>query len=279
MPNHLGQPATNRRRVTRRLALVVGLVLLPPTVAACGDDDTPKATSSVETAVGAANLPRTDGPARTEVTAPPGRHQVATPVAAGVLEVRAEPDGAVTSTLQHPRLINGDPNAAVPLVLLVKSEQHGWLEVYLPVRPNGSTGWVRSSDVSVSRHDWRIEVALGEYRLTLFDGDDPVFEAPVAVAADNTPTPGGLYYTTELIRPVDAPDGVYGSYAFGLSGFSDTWQSFNGGPGQLGIHGTNEPDKIGTNVSNGCIRMRNEDIDRLVEEFGLPLGVPVIVDA
>jgi hypothetical protein len=25
--------------------------------------------------------------------------------------------------------------------------------------------------------------------------------------------------------------------------------------------------------------MRNEDIDRLVEEFQLPLGVPVIIDA
>lgn len=258
---------------------MIGLVLALAAGSGCGDDDTPEATPAAEAPASSVRLPRTDGPARTEVTVPPGRHQVATPLAAGTLEVRDAPDGAVASTLEHPRLINGDPNAAVPLVLLVKSERDGWLEVYLPVRPNGSTGWVRSPDVSVSRHDWHIEVTLGEYRLALFDGEEQVFEAPVAVAAENTPTPGGLYYTTELIRPDDAPGGAYGSYAYGLSGFSDTWPTFNGGPGQLGIHGTNEPEKIGTNVSNGCIRMRNEDINRLVEEFGLPLGVPVVVDA
>ena len=43
----------------------------------------------------------------------------------------------------------------------------------------------------------------------------------------------------------------------------------------IGIHGTNEPDKVGTDVSSGCIRLNNEDIERMVEEIGLPLGTPV----
>jgi lipoprotein-anchoring transpeptidase ErfK/SrfK len=50
-------------------------------------------------------------------------------------------------------------------------------------------------------------------------------------------------------------------------------QTFNGGPGQLGIHGTNQPQLLGTKVSHGCIRMSNEDITRLAGI--LPLGVPV----
>ncbi len=91
-----------------------------------------------------------------------------------------------------------------------------------------------------------------------------------------TPTPPGEYYLTELIRPSN-PDGVYGPYAFGLSAFSETLKSFAGGPGQLGLHGTNEPDKVGTDVSHGCIRLTNDVISKLART--LPLGTPVQIEA
>jgi lipoprotein-anchoring transpeptidase ErfK/SrfK len=41
------------------------------------------------------------------------------------------------------------------------------------------------------------------------------------------------------------------------------------------IHGTNEPDTIGHDVSAGCIRMRNEDVVDLYERT--PVGTKVIV--
>jgi lipoprotein-anchoring transpeptidase ErfK/SrfK len=41
------------------------------------------------------------------------------------------------------------------------------------------------------------------------------------------------------------------------------------------IHGTNEPEQIGQNVSSGCIRMRNIDVVDLYNRA--PLGTPVIV--
>ena len=41
------------------------------------------------------------------------------------------------------------------------------------------------------------------------------------------------------------------------------------------IHGTNEPWLIGTAVSNGCIRLTNEDIIDLYDRT--PLGTPVLV--
>ena len=88
----------------------------------------------------------------------------------------------------------------------------------------------------------------------------------------DTPTPVGEFYLTELLAPPN-PNGAYGPYAFGLSGFSDTLTTFNGGPGQLGIHGTNQPNLIGTKVSHGCIRMSNENITALSQL--LPLGTPV----
>jgi len=166
-----------------------------------------------------------------------------------------------------------------PLVFLVDLENfvdNEYYRVLLPIRPNGSFGWVHAQDVVLTRHNYRIKIELDAFRLTLSDHSVEVFTSDIGVARDNTPTPQGIYYTTELIHPT-VPDSVYGTYAYGLSGYSDTFTEFNGGPGQLGIHGTNNPDTIGTNVSHGCIRMRNTDITLLVENFGLPVGVPVDV--
>jgi lipoprotein-anchoring transpeptidase ErfK/SrfK len=41
------------------------------------------------------------------------------------------------------------------------------------------------------------------------------------------------------------------------------------------IHGTNEPETIGHNVSSGCIRMMNEDVIDLYNR--VPVGAKVIV--
>ena len=41
------------------------------------------------------------------------------------------------------------------------------------------------------------------------------------------------------------------------------------------IHGTNRPDMIGRSVSHGCIRLRNEDIERLYE--AVESGTPVFI--
>lgn len=162
----------------------------------------------------------------------------------------------------------------IPLVFLVKSTGTERLEVYLPVRPNGSLGWVDSSAVTVTRVHYRIEVRLGEHRIRVFEDDDVVVDEPVGVGRADVPTPGGIYYVKELLQAPD-PTGAYGTYAYGLSGFSNELTNFNGGTGVIGIHGTNDPSSIGTDVSNGCIRLHNDLIERLVEDIGLPLGTPV----
>lgn len=42
-----------------------------------------------------------------------------------------------------------------------------------------------------------------------------------------------------------------------------------------GIHGTNEPSSIGRSVSHGCVRLRNEDIEKLYDM--VPVGTPVYI--
>jgi lipoprotein-anchoring transpeptidase ErfK/SrfK len=187
------------------------------------------------------------------------------------VEVRDGPGGELTHTFANPIPSGG------PLVFVVDElGADGWHRVLLPVRPNGTTGWIKENSVTFTRHNYRILVELDQFHLTVFDHERPVFETTVGVATENTPTPGGRYFITELIQP-PVSNSVYGAYAYGLSGYSDVLEEFAGGDGQLGLHGTNDPDSIGTRVSNGCIRMRNEDIIHLVTIEGIPLGTPVEV--
>jgi lipoprotein-anchoring transpeptidase ErfK/SrfK len=245
---------------------VVGLALpLLVVLAACsgsGDDGTAVDTAADQTTV-------TTSPPVT--SAPPAK-----PADAGSQVARANRpmmpiyaaagDRDPASTLTNP-----NENGA-PLVFLVRQQQGDWLHVYLPVRPNGSTGWVRATDVALESNPYRIDIALGAHRLVVRKGNEVVLDTPIGVGTANTPTPGGVYYIKELLQPPD-PNGPYGPYAYGLSGFSNVLDEFKGGDGVIGIHGTNEPEAIGTDVSHGCIRMPNEAIGQLVPV--LPLGTPV----
>ena len=169
-----------------------------------------------------------------------------------------------------------NPNlSGTPLVFLVEDlNDLQAIKVLLPTRPNGSFGWVNSDQVRLTQHNYSIQVRLDDFAITVTDHEETIFETTIGVARETTPTPLGRYYTTELLRPPES-DTAYGPYAYGLSGYSDTFESFLGGPGQLGIHGTNEPWALGTNVSSGCVRLHNDDITYLVETLQLPLGVPV----
>lgn len=161
-----------------------------------------------------------------------------------------------------------------PPVFLVLQRKADMAEVLLPVRPAGASGWVKLSDVRLTQHRWRIVVELAAFRLTVFQGPDVVRVETIGVGTAATPTPGGRWYTTELLQP-PRPDGPYGTFAFGLSGFTGSPDGPAGAFGQLGLHGTNDPSTLGRNVSLGCLRMSNDAITALASQ--LPLGVPVDV--
>ena len=186
------------------------------------------------------------------------------------VEVFAEPAAdEPTTTLDNP-----NENGA-PLVFLVEQEQGEWLQVLLPIRPNGSMGWIRAADVTLASNSYTVDIALADHRLVVRNGDAVVVDTAIGVGTATTPTPGGKYYIKELLQPPD-PDGAYGPYAYGLSGFSNVLDDFNGGDGVIGIHGTNEPEAIGSDVSHGCIRVDNETITQMASM--LPLGTPVHIN-
>ena len=204
------------------------------------------------------------------LTAPPGSVLVATSSVPSI-PVYATPRALGPSQT----LANPNPLGA-PLTLLVNAVQGGWLQVYLPERPNETTGWVSRSNVSLTSDYYRIQVSLSARTIRLYQSGTQVFESSVAVGAPDAPTPTGHFFVTEVLQLTD-PGDAYGPYALGLSGFSNTYYSFDGGPGQIAIHGTNQPWVIGGYASHGCVRLTNPEITKLATQ--VPAGTPVDIIA
>ena len=150
-----------------------------------------------------------------------------------------------------------------------------WYRVQLPIKPNGSTGFVRASALDVQTVASRIVVDVSDRRLTLFESGKPALEATVAVGTAATPTPTGRYYVNQRHVPTD-PSGPFGPGAVGISAFSNVLTGWaQGGP--VAIHGTNEPWSIGHAASNGCIRLPNETLKKVFARA--VAGTPVIIRA
>jgi lipoprotein-anchoring transpeptidase ErfK/SrfK len=182
------------------------------------------------------------------------------------IAVDVTPAGGRLAELANPR-----PSGA-PLTFLLDRREGAWLKVFLPTRPNGSEGWVSAADVTVTGVPYRLDVHVDAHRLDLFAYGQLLRSFVIGVGRAQTPTPGGVFYLVELLRPPD-PGGAYGPYAYGLSGHSTTLASFAGADAVIGLHGTNEPAALGHDVSHGCIRLANPDITYLAGL--LPLGTPV----
>jgi lipoprotein-anchoring transpeptidase ErfK/SrfK len=160
----------------------------------------------------------------------------------------------------------------VSVVLGPACEPLGY-HVQLPIRPNGSSGFVRLAAVRLHPVRTRIDVDLSRRRLTLFHDARRVLTTTAGIGADGTPTPTGVYYVNERLRP-DDPSGSFGPGAIGISAFSPTLTDWaQGGP--VAIHGTNDPSSVGRSVSHGCIRVQNPVL-RVLFRAALP-GTPVII--
>ena len=180
----------------------------------------------------------------------------------------------VTVALANPWLADpGDPSSQVAQVFLVETQRaDGWVQVLLPVSPNGTTGWVHTADVTLTQVAYRIRVSLTARRMTVFDHNSVIYQGAVAVGAPATKTPAGRYYVRMLLKAPSAHSD-YGPFAYGLSSRTGTISTFRGDDSEIGIHGNNDPAVLGRAVTRGSIRMADDELARLAAL--LPLGTPV----
>ena len=207
-------------------------------------------------------------------------HPVGTPTAAYAATMKR----AKTQVFRRPRRAriarfpkvnqNGYPTTFLIVGAIVnKACNASWYRVKLPMRPNGTVGYVRPSDVDVERVRTRIVVDVSRRTLDFFRAGRRVLSTPVAVGTPSTPTPIGRFFVNQRLVPAN-PNGAYGPAALGVSAFSEVLTGWTQG-GPVGIHGTNHSWSIGQAASNGCIRVPNATMRRLFDAS--PGGTPVVI--
>jgi len=209
------------------------------------------------------------------VPKPPDPHRAWTGRLLVAVTARAAPrrTAAPRTVLQPVAPLAGGPTSLLITRSLVRDGRR-WHEVLLPVRPNGTRGWVPANVLQVRRTAVRVLIDVGDRRMTVYRAGRAALRAPVAVGMPGTPTPIGSFAIAERI-PTNTPGAFLGPVVLPLTGYSETLNEFAGGNGRVAIHGTSLPGLIGSAVSHGCIRMRNPDVLRLaaLARAGTPVTI------
>jgi lipoprotein-anchoring transpeptidase ErfK/SrfK len=198
---------------------------------------------------------------------PPTKIAVAALATGPVVHVFSAPGATqATQALSNPTF------EGVTLAFLAVDQQGpDWYQVRLPERPNGSLGWIQASEVQLSPVTHRIVISTSQRSLRVLDQNQQViYQTNVAVGKPNTPTPLGRFYVDIWLPNPGSP---YGAFMLSIAGFSDALQHFEGGRGQVAMHGWSNTSIMGTAASHGCVRMRNGDISQVAQLA--PLGTPV----
>jgi lipoprotein-anchoring transpeptidase ErfK/SrfK len=157
---------------------------------------------------------------------------------------------------------------------LIDRDGNRWYHVRLPGRPSGHTGWILADQTIRSSSEWRLVVTVSTRRVEVYRDGRAVRGFSAVVPKASTPTPYGEFFVEEAEKI--APQDVGGPYALAISARSDIFQEFEGGPGQIAIHGTDGlPDALGSAASHGCIRLAPSAITWLAHRIGA--GTPVTV--
>jgi lipoprotein-anchoring transpeptidase ErfK/SrfK len=165
-----------------------------------------------------------------------------------------------------------------PSVLPVIAARSGWVRVRLAQRPNGSTAWLQSTDVTFGSTPYRIVIDLSAMRLKLYTGGRRVLSAPAGIGTVDHPTPKGRFFLA-FKQPVPRPHGGYGPFILVTSAHSPSIEDWQGsGDAVVGIHGplgaAHKIGNTGARVSHGCVRLHIRALTRLRD---VPPGTPINV--
>jgi lipoprotein-anchoring transpeptidase ErfK/SrfK len=158
--------------------------------------------------------------------------------------------------------------------LPVVAQQPGWAEVLLPSRPNDTAAWIYTDarTISLAQSPYRIVVDREHFLLTLFRNNQNVGHWAVGVGAPGTPTP---VTHTFILSSIKDTHPTYSPIILATGAHSDTYTTFGGGPGTVGIHTWPTPSVFGKQSSNGCVRIPAAALHILSSE--VPIGSPVLI--
>ena len=186
----------------------------------------------------------------------------------------SSPGGRVVGNVKDTRPITGE-QTALPVLRVRQGKGVKWLLVRLPGRPNSHTGWIRGWHTQLSYITWWIQISLGQRTARIYNNGQLVRTFRVVVGKPSTPTPSGHFFVEENIAEPSSFAGA--PYALATSARSNVFTEFDGGPGQVALHGTGgglggDP---GTAESHGCVRFTVPDITWLAHRIfpGTPVDI------
>lgn len=117
--------------------------------------------------------------------------------------------------------------------------------------------------LQAGKSGYSITINVNHRTLTLYHNGNVFKVYPVAVGKPSSPTPKGTF---KIVNKAMNPGGPFGA----------RWLGLNAPNGDYGIHGTNNPSSIGKDVSNGCIRMYNNNVIELYNLVQIGTTVKII---
>lgn len=193
--------------------------------------------------------------------------------------IRPAAGGRLVAFVAATRPITGERTVLPVLAQKIDNRRRSWLLVRLPGRTIGRrapprTGWINASHTLRSSTAWHIVVKAGARLVVVYRDGRRVRSYRAIVGKPSTPTPRGEYFVEENIRLSANQPGA--PFALATSDRSNVLQEFDGGPGQIALHGLdNVGGQLGTAVSHGCIRLADSAVAWLAAR--IDPGVPVTI--
>jgi lipoprotein-anchoring transpeptidase ErfK/SrfK len=226
------------------------------------------------TAVAVASLIVAASPATGAASTPAKSQRLAVLLTGHRVHRAANAGSSLLAPVAAQRPITGERTALPVLGNSTDRSGRQWLKVMLPGRPNSSTGWIARQGTRPASTDWRIRVELGRRRMRVYRRGQLVKVFAAVVGKPSTPTPTGRFFVEETLQMYAGEPG--GPFALALSARSNALQEFEGGPGQIAIHGRDAlGGTLGQAESHGCMRLATSSIDWLAARIGP--GVPVSI--
>jgi lipoprotein-anchoring transpeptidase ErfK/SrfK len=196
--------------------------------------------------------------------------------------VRAKPSSKAKklTTVLASRPITGARTGMPVIANKIDKRGRRWMRVRLPGRVIGKptpprTGWISASATNHYSSPWHVVVSRSARHAYVYRDGKQVKDFQVIVGKPSTPTPSGKFFVEENIRMPSSAAGA--PFALALSARSKVLQEFEGGPGQIALHGLeNVGGDMGTAQSHGCVRVGNTDVTWLAKHIGQ--GVPVTIE-
>ena len=189
--------------------------------------------------------------------------------------VAPRPDAGVRTVLHSYTPYSSTPARFLATAAARDASGRDWVRVQIAERPNTSSAWVPAAAIQLATTTTRIVVRLGARRLELWRGHERIAAYPAGIGRAVTPTPTGTFAVQDTVVTPDADRRTYGPFILTLTAHSNVLKRFNGGDGQIAIHGTGSLGRIGHPSSHGCVILGDAALATLFRT--VTAGTPVLI--